>query len=88
MPGGGRAHPGDLDGVPGALRRRREFLFGRFSIADAMFAPVVLRFQTYEVALAGAARAYAETMLALPAMQAWVADALAEPERIEMFERG
>jgi glutathione S-transferase len=40
------------------------------------------------VARAGTARAYAETMLALPAMQAWVADALAEPERIEMFERG
>lgn len=63
------------------------FLFGRFGIADAMFAPVVLRFQTYGVALAGAARDYAEAIRVLPAMQAWVADALAEPERIEMFER-
>lgn len=64
-----------------------DFLFGRFCIADAMFAPVALRFQTYGVALAGAARDYADAMLALPALQAWVADAEAEAERIEMFER-
>ncbi|MDP1645717.1 MAG: glutathione S-transferase family protein [Thiobacillus sp.] len=64
-----------------------DFLFGRFSIADAMYAPVVLRFQTYAVALAGAARNYADAMLALPALQAWVADAVAEAERVEKFER-
>ena len=64
-----------------------DFLFGRFSIADAMYAPVVLRFQTYGVALEGAAKDYAEAVLALPAMRVWVADALAEAERIEMFER-
>ena len=64
-----------------------EFLFGRFSIADAMYAPVVLRFQTYGVALTGAAGDYAEAVLALPALQAWVADAVAETERIEKFER-
>ena len=63
-----------------------DFLFGRFSIADAMYAPVVLRFQTYGVALEGAARDYAAAVRALPAMQAWVADAVAETERIEMFE--
>ena len=50
-----------------------DFLFGRFGIADAMYAPVVLRFQTYGVALEGAARAYAAAMLALPALQEWVA---------------
>lgn len=54
------------------------FLFGRFSIADAMFAPVVWRFRTYDVELAGAARAYADTMLALPAMQQWEREAIAE----------
>lgn len=59
-----------------------DFLFGRFGIADAMVAPVVLRFQTY-----GAARDYADTALALPALQAWVADAEAGTERIEKFER-
>jgi glutathione S-transferase len=64
-----------------------DFLFGRFSIADAIYAPVVLRFQTYGVELDGAARAYANAILALPAVQAWVADAVAETERIEKFER-
>ncbi len=57
------------------------FLFGAFSIADAMYAPVVWRFRTYAVALPPAARAYAEAMEALPAMQEWLAAALAEPER-------
>jgi glutathione S-transferase len=65
-----------------------DFLFGRFGIADAMFTPVVLRFETYGVALEGAARAYAEAILALPALREWVADAVAEVERIEKFERG
>ena len=63
-----------------------DFLFGRFGIAEAMFAPVVLRFQTYGVALEGAARDYADAMLALPALQAWVADAVVETERIVMFD--
>ena len=63
-----------------------DFLFGRFGIADAMYAPVVLRFQTYGVALEGAAKDYADAILALPALQAWVADAVAETGRIEMFE--
>ena len=67
--------------------RGGDFLFGRFGIADAMYAPVVLRGQTYGVALTGAARDYADAMLALPALQAWVADAVAEAERIEAFER-
>lgn len=64
-----------------------DFLFGRFSIADAMYAPVVLRFQTYGVALDGPAKGYAEAILALPALREWVADAVAETERIEAFER-
>lgn len=64
-----------------------DFLFGRFGIADAMFAPVVLRFQTYGVMLQGVARDYSDAILALPSMQTWMADALAETERIEMFER-
>lgn len=63
-----------------------DFLFGPFSIADAMYAPVALRFQTYGVELDGAARAYAEAILTLPALQAWVADAQRETERIEKFE--
>jgi len=55
------------------------FLFGRFSIADAMFAPVTSRFQTYGVELDAACRAYVEAVAALPAMQVWRRDAATEP---------
>ena len=44
------------------------FLFGQFSIADAMFAPVVFRLQTYAVAMTGHAAAYVQNMLAAPAL--------------------
>lgn len=54
------------------------FLFGDFSIADAMYAPVVWRFRTYAVALPPAAQAWADAMLDLPAMREWQAAALAE----------
>ena len=54
------------------------FLFGSFSIADAMFAPVAWRFQTYAVDLPPASRAWIETLCALPAMQEWRTAALAE----------
>lgn len=55
------------------------FLFGAFSIADAMFAPVVGRFATYGVELDAATRAYTAAIEALPAMRAWRADAAGEP---------
>lgn len=57
------------------------FLFGAFSIADAMFAPVTTRFTTYGVDLDPTCRAYVDAVAALPAMQAWRADAAAEPAR-------
>ena len=63
-----------------------DFLFGRFSIADAMYAPVVLRFQTYAVPLEGSARAYADTLLALPALQEWIEASQGETEHVEMFD--
>jgi glutathione S-transferase len=56
------------------------FLFGDFSIADAFFAPVVMRFKTYGVALAPALQAYCDRMLAHPAVARWVGEALAETE--------
>ena len=62
------------------------FLFGAFSIADAMYAPVALRFQTYAVKTAGAAGDYAQTLLALPAMQEWVTAAHAEKEQLAHYE--
>lgn len=64
------------------------FLFGAFSIADAMFAPIVSRFVTYRVDLdtlgdahgdhPGVACAYMQTILALPAFEEWVAGAKME----------
>lgn len=59
------------------------YLFGAFSIADAFYAPVVTRFRTYDVALSELLAAYSDTILALPAMQRWIAAAEAETEFIE-----
>ncbi|MCW2238092.1 glutathione S-transferase family protein [Azospirillum canadense] len=63
------------------------FLFGRFSIADAMYAPVVTRFITYGVEMDEVGRAYAEAVMSLPAMKEWVAAAKAEPWDIYTDER-
>lgn len=62
------------------------FLFGSFSIADAMYAPVALRFQTYEVNIDGAAGDYARVLLGLPALQEWVTAAHAEQEQLAHYE--
>ena len=64
------------------------WLFGRFSIADTMFAPVAMRFLTYGVALQDAAGAWMTEMLAHPAMREWIAAAEQEPEIIAADERG
>jgi glutathione S-transferase len=58
---------------------RGPFLFGGFTIADAMYAPVVTRFDTYEVELDPVCRAYADTILALPAFLEWRTAAQEEP---------
>ena len=58
--------------------RKGPFLFGHFTMADAMYAPVVWRFLTYHVELPEASRQWLETMAALPAMQEWRAGAVAE----------
>ena len=62
------------------------FLFGKVTIADAMYAPVVSRFRTYDVKLEGALRAYADRIWALPAVTEWCEAALAEKEEIEELE--
>jgi len=64
------------------------FLFGAFSVADAMFAPVCFRFRIYGVPLPAAAADYRDVMLALPAMQQWAAEAHAEPWSLPQFEVG
>ncbi len=79
--------------IEAAWRHAREtfgkagpFLFGRFSAADAMFAPVVNRFHIYEIPVSKPTRAYMESTMALPAWKAWIADAAAEPWRIDKYE--
>jgi len=62
------------------------FLFGRFSAADAMFAPVVNRLHTYDVPVSRKTRAYMSAVMALPAWKAWIADAEAEEWRIEKYD--
>jgi glutathione S-transferase len=54
------------------------FLFGRWSIADCMYAPVATRFATYGVPLDPVCDAYVKAILALPAMQEWIAAAKAD----------
>ncbi len=63
------------------------FLFGAFSIADAMFAPVVSRFHVYDVALSKVSHDYMETMMALPVWKEWHQAAIKEPWVIENYER-
>jgi glutathione S-transferase len=62
------------------------FLFGDFSIADAFYAPVVMRFKTYGVALAPALQAYCDRVQAHPAVARWVKEALAETEVADKHE--
>lgn len=82
----------DIDRITAIWRECRQkfgnggsLLFGEFTIADAMFAPVVTRFITYDVQLDSVSRAYAEKILALPAMQEWMKAAQAELETIPGF---
>jgi glutathione S-transferase len=63
------------------------FLFGATpTAADAMYAPVCTRFDTYGVELDGASRAYCDLILGLPAMQEWRTAALAEPEELDELD--
>jgi glutathione S-transferase len=59
------------------------FLFGDFTIADAMFAPVAFRFQTY-----GVTSDYAESLLRIPAMREWAGASAREPGTIADYEVG
>jgi glutathione S-transferase len=62
------------------------FLFGAFSGADAMFAPVVHRFLTYAIEVKPDARAYMDAMISLPAFAEWTRAGLAESLIIAKFE--
>lgn len=62
------------------------WLFGDFSIADAMYAPVVLRFYSYQPELSAAASRYLQTALGHPALQEWMEAGRSETEIIEEDE--
>ncbi|WP_026735100.1 glutathione S-transferase family protein [Fischerella sp. PCC 9605] len=83
----------DIDRITTIWRECRQkfgsggnMLFGKFTIADAMFAPVVLRFTIYNVQLDAVAKDYVEAILALPALQEWIKAGEAEQEIISAFE--
>jgi glutathione S-transferase len=59
------------------------FLFGAFSAADAMFAPVTTRFRTYAVKLSPESQRYCDAVLAAPGVRAWVDDAVKEKEFVQ-----
>jgi glutathione S-transferase len=62
------------------------FLFGDFSIADAYFAPVVMRFRTYAVWVPPALQAYMDRVVAHPAVAQWIAEANKETDAIEKYD--
>ena len=70
----------------GAAPRDDGFLFGAFSAADAMYAPVVTRLRTYAVPMDTDTDAYCRAVLAHPAMKEWVDAARNEPWLIEKYE--
>lgn len=65
-----------------------EWLFGQFSVADAMYAPVVLRFRTYGVEIPAAANHYPLRLMQSEAMQNWILAAESETEVVESDEAG
>ncbi|MBM6579440.1 glutathione S-transferase family protein [Microvirga sp. BT689] len=81
----GEAVAGDVARFSEIVHQARErygaggpFLFGAFSAADAMYAPLVTRLDTYSIALDATTRAYVDAILALPAFQEWRSAALKE----------
>lgn len=66
--------------------KKGRFLFGGFGNVDAMFAPVVARFDTYDIKVSAESRAYMDAMLATPAFQSWKKAALEEPWTISAWE--
>jgi glutathione S-transferase len=68
--------------------RKQGYLLGEFSIADAFFAPVVVRLRGYKVAVNAATQAYIDTMLATPAVMAWIAAGVEETTILQEDEAG
>lgn len=90
LPDAAKADAARIDAIWRECRQRYAergpWLFGRFTIADAMFAPVALRFQAYALPHGPESRDYIETVLAEPAMQEWLTAGRAETEVLPQFE--
>jgi len=83
----------DVDRVATIWRETRrihgagsDYLFGRFSVADAMYAPVAVRLVAYGIELDPVCRAYVDAIYALPAMRTWLSDANRESEFLPKYE--
>jgi glutathione S-transferase len=84
---------GDIERIDTLWRESREqfghdgpWLFGDYSIADAMYSSVVLRFNTYGTALSPASSAYIATVLADAPLIEWLEAAAAETQRVESID--
>lgn len=64
------------------------WLFGEYSVADAMFAPVALRFRTYGASLSATSTAYVQQVIGDPLLAPWIAQAVKEPWIVEADEAG
>lgn len=91
--GRGRGVQEDIDRICEIWRECRaqhgaagEFLFGDFTAADAMFAPVASRFQTYGVELDSVEAYYSHAILSMPTVRNWIEDAQEEPWKIAKFD--
>ena len=62
------------------------YLFGALSMADAMYAPVVTRFLTYDLALDAVCATYCRRIIELPHMQEWINAARTEPDEVEELD--
>ena len=62
------------------------YLFGKLTMADAMYAPVVTRFLTYDVTLGADCAGYCDRIMGLPDMVAWRDAAMLEPEELEELD--
>ena len=83
----------DIDRICSIWRDSREhygkqgdFLFGKFSIVDAFFAPVIIRFHGYDIPVGTVEREYMDTMLALPELKEWIKEGKEEDTVVASYE--
>lgn len=85
-----RSQIGRIDEIWSTARRSHgaggPWLFGEICIADVVYAPVALRFVTYEIPLRGESRGFVGAVESLPSVQEWIAAARAEPEHLDFID--